>query len=79
MVIWEKIKPEEAFKSNIFFSEKNLIGLEGFSKSYPPIFHPHYASTMKILEREEVYSGIEVIVEQLSLKTEQIPKDLAII
>lgn len=34
---------------------------------------------MKILEREEVHSGFEVIEEHLSLKSEQIPKDLAII
>lgn len=68
-MIWEKIKPEEAFKSNIFFSEKNLVGLEVVSKSYPPIFHVHYASTLKILEKEEVYSGFETLVEHLNLKT----------
>lgn len=78
-MLWEKIKPEEAFKSNIFFSEKNLVGLEIISKSYSPIFHPCFARTMKILEREEVHSGFEVIEEHLSLKSEQIPKDLAII
>lgn len=38
-VIWERINPEEAFKTNFFFSERNLKGIKSQHKIYTPFYN----------------------------------------
>lgn len=38
MVDWERISIEDAFRTDAFFNEKNLVGLAFHHKIYEPIY-----------------------------------------
>jgi hypothetical protein len=48
-VVWERVNPEEVFKINNFFSERNLQGLKPKHKIYPPFYNQQFQNTIRVI------------------------------
>ena len=67
-VEWPKVRGEEVFKTNNFFTSSNLVGVTASAKTYPPIFSSQYQKALDVLNRSESSDNFMELVSELNLK-----------